>query len=136
MIIINFYTLYTSMDVYTHLLDKKINKATIVLNDTINQVALNRYLQDVPSQSRKIHILFKCTWNMFQKGANSRPQITSLRGYKLRQNFFSDHNSMKLEINYRKKTEKITNTWRLNNMLPNNKGSMNKSNRKSENTLS
>ena len=38
------------MDVYTHLLDKKINKATIVLNDTINQVALNRYLQDVPSK--------------------------------------------------------------------------------------
>jgi len=93
------------MDVYTHLLDKKINKATTVLNDTINQVALNRHLQDVPSQSRNMHILFKYTRNMFQKRPNSRPQITSLRGYKLRQNFFSDHNSMKLEINYRKKTE-------------------------------
>ena len=32
-------------------------------------------------------------------------------------NFFSDQNSMKLEINYRKKGEKNTNTWRLNNML-------------------
>ena len=110
------------MYVYTHLLDKKINKATIVLNDTINQVALNRYLQDVPSQSSRIHILFKCTWNIFEKRSNSRPQITSLRGYKLHQNFLSDHNSMKLEINYRKKTEKITNTWRLNNMLPKTKG--------------
>ena len=30
---------------------------------------------------------------------------------------FSDHNGMKLEINYKKKTGKFTNMWRLNNML-------------------
>ena len=31
---------------------------------------------------------------------------------------FSNHNTMKIEINYiKKKTEEITNTWRLNNML-------------------
>ena len=29
----------------------------------------------------------------------------------------SNHNSMKLEITYRKKNEKSTNTWRLNNTL-------------------
>ena len=28
---------------------------------------------------------------------------------------FSDHNTMKLEINYKKKLGKITNTWRLKN---------------------
>ena len=33
---------------------------------------------------------------------------------------FSDHNAMRLEINYRKKTEKTTNTWRLNSALLNN----------------
>ena len=31
---------------------------------------------------------------------------------------FSNHNTMKIEINYiKKKTEEITNTWRLKNML-------------------
>jgi len=30
---------------------------------------------------------------------------------------FSDHNSMKLEINHRKINEKKLTTWRLNNML-------------------
>ena len=30
---------------------------------------------------------------------------------------FSDHNSMKLEINHRKRNEKKLTTWRLNNML-------------------
>ena len=33
---------------------------------------------------------------------------------------FSDHNGIKLEVNDKKKTEKITNMWRLNNMLLNN----------------
>ena len=34
---------------------------------------------------------------------------------------FSDNNAMRLEINYRKKTVKNTNTWRLNNILLNNR---------------
>ena len=29
----------------------------------------------------------------------------------------SDHNVLKLETNYKKKAERTTNTWRLNNML-------------------
>ena len=33
---------------------------------------------------------------------------------------FSIHNGMKLEINYKKKTGKSTNMWRLNIMLLNN----------------
>ena len=33
---------------------------------------------------------------------------------------FSDHNAMRLEINYRKKIVKTTNTWRLNSALLNN----------------
>ena len=34
---------------------------------------------------------------------------------------FSDQNTIRLDINYRKKSVKITNTWRLNNTLLNNK---------------
>ena len=33
---------------------------------------------------------------------------------------FSDHNATKLEINHRKKFGKVTNTWRLKNILPKN----------------
>ena len=33
---------------------------------------------------------------------------------------FSDHNAMRLDVNYKKQTVKNTNTWRLNNTLPNN----------------
>ena len=33
---------------------------------------------------------------------------------------FSDHNAMRLDINYKKKTVRNTNTWRVNNMFLNN----------------
>ena len=33
---------------------------------------------------------------------------------------FSDHNAMRLDINYKKKSVKNTNSWRLNNTLVNN----------------
>ena len=33
---------------------------------------------------------------------------------------FSNHNAMRLDINYKKKTVRSTNTWRLNNMFLNN----------------
>ena len=50
---------------------------------------------------------------------------TSLNKYekiKIISSVFSNHNGMKLEINYKKKTGKYTNTWKLNNKLLNNKG--------------
>ena len=35
-------------------------------------------------------------------------------------NIFSDHNAVRLDISYKDKMQKKTNTWRLNNMLLNN----------------
>ena len=34
-------------------------------------------------------------------------------------NIFSDHNAVRLDISYKDKMQKKTNTWRLNNMLLN-----------------
>ena len=49
-----------------------------------------------------------------------RGHKTSLNKFKRLEiipNILSDHNSVKSEINYRKKSGKSTNMWRLNNML-------------------
>ena len=43
---------------------------------------------------------------------------------------FFDHNPMRLEINYKKKTAKNTTIWGLNNMLLNNQKSLKKSKKK------
>ena len=48
---------------------------------------------------------------------------SSLRKFKkieIVSSIFSDHNAMRVDINYRKKSVKNTNTWRLNNTLLNN----------------
>ena len=49
-----------------------------------------------------------------------KTNLNKLKKVEIISSIFSDHNGMKLEINY-KKIEKHTNTWRLNNMLLDNK---------------
>ena len=49
-----------------------------------------------------------------------KSSLSKLKNTEIISNIFSDHNAMRLEINYGEKNIKITNTWRLNNMLLNN----------------
>ena len=46
-----------------------------------------------------------------------KTSLSKLKRTEIRSNFFSNENVMKVQINYKKKTVKITNMWRLNNML-------------------
>ena len=49
-----------------------------------------------------------------------KASLGKLKKTEIISSIFSNHNAMRLEINYKKKTVKNTNTWRLNNMLLNN----------------
>ena len=49
-----------------------------------------------------------------------KSSLDKFKKMKIVSNIFSDHNAMRLDINYRKKPVKNTNTWRLNNTLLNN----------------
>ena len=55
-------------------------------------------------------------WVTNQTSVNLR----KLKSYQASFLIFSDHNTMRLDINYKKKTVKNTNTWRLNSTFPNN----------------
>ena len=46
--------------------------------------------------------------------------LSKFKKIKIISSIFSDHSAMRLEINYREKTIKNTNTWKLNNLLLNN----------------
>ena len=52
--------------------------------------------------------------------AGHKTSHSKLKKTEIISSIFSNHNTMRLEINYRGKTVKNTNTWRLNNMLLNN----------------
>ena len=49
-----------------------------------------------------------------------RSSLGKFKKIKMVSSIVSDHNDMRLDINYRKKSVKNTNTWRLNNTLLNN----------------
>ena len=62
-----------------------------------------------------------------------KSNLSKFKKIEIVSSIFSDHNAMRLDINYRKKAVKNTNTWRLNNALIT-KRSLKKSKRKSKNT--
>ena len=46
-----------------------------------------------------------------------KPSLGKFKKIEIISSIFSDHNAMRLDNNYRKKSVKNTNTWRLNNTL-------------------
>ena len=100
----------------------KINKETQGLNDTLNKM----YLIDI---YKTFHP--KTTeYTFFSSGHGTFSRVDHILGHKsnlgkvkkidIVSNIFSNHNAMRLDINYRIKSVKNTNTWRLNNTLLNN----------------
>ena len=49
-----------------------------------------------------------------------KSSLSKLKKIEIISGIFSDHNAMRLDINYKKKPVKNTNTWRLNNTFLNN----------------
>ena len=49
-----------------------------------------------------------------------KSNLSKFKKIEIISSIFSDHNAMRLDINYKKKTVRNTNTWRLNNTLLNN----------------
>ena len=67
---------------------------------------------------------FSSAQGMFSRIDHMLAQKTRLNTFKkikMISNIFSDHNTVKPEINHKKNTEKHAKTWKLNNMLLNNK---------------
>ena len=49
-----------------------------------------------------------------------KSNLSTFKKIEVISSIFSDHNAMRLDINYEKKTVRNTNTWRLNNTFLNN----------------
>ena len=112
-------TLLTPMDKSSR---QKINKEAQVSNDTIGKI-------DLIDIYRTFH-LKTADYTFFSSAHGTFSRIHHIMGHKsslskfkkieIISSMFSNHNAMRLEINYRGKNVKSTNTWRLNNMLLNN----------------
>ena len=99
----------------------KINKKTQALNEALNQMDLIDIYRTFHPKGTE-HTFFSSAHGTFSKIDHILGYKSNLSNFKkieITSGIFSDHNTIRLEIN-KKKTAKNTNTWRLNNMLLNN----------------
>ena len=115
----DFNTPLTPMDRSTK---QKISKKTQTLNDTMDHL-------DLIDMYRTFHpktvnfTFFSSAHGTFSRTDHTLGHKSNLGKFKKNEiisSIFSVHNAVRLDVNYRKKTIKNTNIWRLNNILLNN----------------
>ena len=110
----DFNTILVSMDIASR---QKINKETAALNDILDQMDLIDILRAFHPKAVKC-AYFSRAHGMFSRIDHVRIP-NKLKKIEIISDIFSDHNGMKLEINYKKNTEQHAKTWKLNSMLLN-----------------
>ena len=104
---------------------QKINKEMEILNDTVDQLNLTDIYRTF-HQKRMNFTIFSSAHRTFSRTDHILGHKSSLGNCKKKKKFeiipgiFAHHNAVKLDVNYRKKTIKSSNIWRLNNTLLNN----------------
>ena len=122
----DFNTLLTPMD---RSIKQEITKETQTLKDTTNQLDLIDIYRTFHQKTMNF-TFFSSAYRTFSRsdhilGYNS--SLGKLKKPKIISSILADHNAVRLDVNYRKKTIKNTNKWRLNNTLLNNQQSQKKS---------
>ena len=100
---------------------QKISKETQVLNDTLDDMDLIIFRTFHPNAEE--YTFFSSAHGTFSRIDHilgPKSNLSKINKTELVSSIFSDHNTMRLDINYKKKTVRNTNTWRLNNTFLNN----------------
>ena len=100
----------------------KINKETQALNDTLIKMDLIDIYRTFHPKTTE-HTFFSNAHGTFSRIDHSfgrKSSFGKLQKIEIISSIFSDHNTLRLDINYRKKSVKNIKTWRLNNTLLNN----------------
>ena len=100
----DFNTTHTPMD---RLSKQKINKQS--LKWYIRCDRSHWYLQDIPSKCRSA----RETFSRIDHTLGHKSNLNKFKKTEIIPSIFSDHNTMRLDINYKKKTVRYTNTWRF-----------------------
>ena len=101
---------------------QKIKKETQALNDTIDQTDLIDIYRTFRPKTADYTFFSSAhgTFSRIDHILRHKSSLSKFNKIEIISSIFSDHNAMRLEMNYKEKTIKKTNTWRLNNMLLNN----------------
>ena len=101
---------------------QKIYKETQALNDIIDQIDLIDIYRTFHPKTEDYTFFSSAhgTFSRIDHTLGHKSRLGKFKKIEIISSIFSDHNTMRLEINYREKNVQNTNTWRLNNTLLNN----------------
>ena len=101
---------------------QKINKETQVLNETLDEMDLIDIFRTFHPNAGEYTFLSRVhgTFSRQDHILGHKSNLSKFKKIEIVSNIFSDHNNMRLDINYKKKTVRNTNMWRLHNMFLNN----------------
>ena len=100
---------------------KQINKETQVLNDTLDEMDLiDIFRTFLPNAEYTFVSSAHGTFSRIDHILGHKSNLSKFKKTEILSSIFSNHNAMRLDINYKKKIVRNTNTWRLNNMFLNN----------------
>ena len=95
----------------------KINKETQVLNE---MDLTNIFRTFLPNAEYTFFSSAHGTFSRIDHILGHKSNFSKFNKIEIISTIFSDHNTMRLDINYKKKTVRNTNTWILNNTFLNN----------------
>ena len=101
---------------------QKINKETQVLNDTLDEVDLIDIFSTFHPNAEE-YTFFSSAHGTFSRIDHIFSHKSSLSKFKkieIVSSIFANYNTVRLDIDYKKKIVRNTNTWRLNNTFLNN----------------
>ena len=101
---------------------QKINKETQTLNDTTDQLDLIDIYRTFHPKTMNFTFFSSAhgTFSRIDHILGHKSSLDKLKKTEIIPSIFSDHNAVRLDLNYRRKTIKNSNIWKLNNMLLNN----------------
>ena len=100
---------------------QKINKETQVLKDTLEEKDLFDFFRTFhPNAEEYTFSSAHGTFSRTDHILGHKSNLSKCKEIETISSIFSDHNTMRLDTNYKKKTVRNTNTWRLNNTFLNN----------------
>ena len=104
---------------------QKINKETQVLNDTLDEMDLLNIFRTFHPNAGEYTFFSSAhvTFSRIDHILGHKSNLSKFKKIEIISSIFSDHNSMRLNINYKEKkktkTVRNTNTWRFNNLFLN-----------------
>ena len=101
---------------------QKVNKEIQVLNDTLDEMDLIGIFRTFHPNAEE-YTFFSSAHGTFSKIDHilgHKPNLSKFKKIEIISSIFSDHNTMRLGVNHKKKTVRNTSTWRLKNTFLNN----------------